>query len=144
MAVMGRWNRRKFMKYSLKWGRSAPQYESRQASSVPRKRQREEKDTQNHIYAFEPSDFLELGGTLSLPSKSRFGGRIETLGWGLSGQDDCQTQRRHATSAGGSMDRIDPPIIWTEFTIQKHAVKGGRNYQHYRNPNTDKVCDDRT
>jgi peptide/nickel transport system substrate-binding protein len=41
----------------------------------------------------------------------------------------------------GTPERIDPSFFLTEFFHSKHAQKGGRNYEHYRNPEYDKVCD---
>ena len=41
----------------------------------------------------------------------------------------------------GGMERIDPSFYLTEFYHSKYAAKGGRNFEHYRNPEYDKVCD---
>jgi peptide/nickel transport system substrate-binding protein len=41
----------------------------------------------------------------------------------------------------GSPERLDPSFFLTEFYHSRYANKGGRNYQHYRNPEYDRVCD---
>jgi peptide/nickel transport system substrate-binding protein len=41
----------------------------------------------------------------------------------------------------GSPERIDPSFFLTEFFHSKYTNKGGRNYEHYRNPEYDKICD---
>lgn len=41
----------------------------------------------------------------------------------------------------GTMDRLDPSFFLTNFFHSLYSKKGGQNYEHYRNPEYDKVCD---
>jgi peptide/nickel transport system substrate-binding protein len=145
---MKRMSRRAFMRYSLGLGGGViftsgfAGFLEAQGKKEPERGER----IQKIIYTVQNrSDMTELGRIVATAFKEiGLEIQIETLELQallskLMGKHEAEMS---AMTWVGSMDRIDPSFYLTDFYHSKNAIKGGRNYEHYRNPEYDRICDE--
>ena len=141
-------DRRTFMKYSLGasggllMGTELTGLLEAQEKKEPEKGARVQKST---FTITNRSDFTEMGRIIVTAFKEiGLEADLETLELGafLSKAVGKHEVDMAGMSWTGSMDRIDPSSYLTDFFHSRNAGKNGRNYQHYRNPEYDTVCDE--
>ena len=100
---------------------------------------------QKIVYSVTPlADQVELARQVALSCKEiGIEVEIETLEFGAF---MAKAMKKHEAIMScmrwsGAPERIDPSFFLTQFFHSKHSKKGGRNYEHYMNPEYDKLCD---
>ena len=146
---MKKMDRRTFLKYSLGVGSGVILLttDSMGVSEAQEKKttEREGKVQKLTFRVLNRYDHIELSRTIATAFQGiglEVGIEVLELGTWLSKTIGDHDMDMAALSWSGTTERIDPSAFLTEFYHSKYATKGRRNYQHYRNPEYDKVCDE--